>query len=164
MKLILTNFSLLLSVFSYSQALVNSEDLKIIIGNWKGTITYLDYQTQKPFSMPANLEVTQGSRNQKLILKNNYPREPKANNSDKIKISKNGTALNNHEVISRTTLANGDIQIITQYHGKDDHKKALIKQTYLLGNEVFIIIKEVQFNQKDVWIKRSEYNYQKLPK
>ena len=35
----------------------SSNDLKQLTGFWKGTLTYLDYSSGKPYTMPANLEV-----------------------------------------------------------------------------------------------------------
>jgi len=133
--------------------------LKSIVGTWEGSITYLDYQTNKPFSMAANLIVENGSNENTLVLNNFYPDEPKANNSEKIKVSKNGTILNKHSVTQREELENGNIQIQTEHKGKDDNKKALIRYTYLIGKNTFSIRKEVQFSQGDEWIKRSELSY-----
>jgi hypothetical protein len=159
MKFIIVKIILLLSLNSYGQAKITSEDLKAVLGNWEGSITYLDYQTNKPFTMPANLNVSQGKSEHILLLNNIYPNEPKANNSDKIKISKNGALLNKNVVSSREVLDNGNIQIQTEHEAKDDNKKALLRYTYIIGNDFFLIRKEVQFVGKSDWIKRSELIY-----
>lgn len=135
--------------------------MKVIIGNWEGSLTYLDYQTGKPFTMPANLIVSQGKSKDELVLKNIYPKEPKANSSDKIKIDKNGMLLNKNVVTSREELENGHVQIQTEKKSKDDNKKALLRYTYIIGDDFFLIRKEVQFEQSSDWIKRSEYSYQR---
>ena len=70
--------------------------------------------------MPANLIVSQGKNNNQLILDINYPKEPNANSRDKIKISKDGTQLNKFDVKSKEVLPNGQVQITTQYSGKDN--------------------------------------------
>lgn len=162
MKFIITNLFLLLSLNIFGQPRISHEDLKTIIGNWEGTITYLDYQTNKPFTMPANLIVETGKNEYSLILKNLYPNEPKANNSDKIKVTNNGASLNKHSVTKREEIDNGQIQIQTEYKGKDDNKSALIRYTYLISEEFFLIRKEVQFDQTNSWIKRSEYSYTRI--
>ena len=158
MRFIVSLFVLIFSLNVYSQSQVLPEDLKLLIGEWEGSITYLDYQTNKPFTMPANLIVEQGKNKYRLLLKNMYPNEPKANSSDKIKIAKDGRLLNNDTVILKETLKSGNIKIQTKKKGKDDNKQALIRYTYTIGNDNFSIKKEVQFNQKDEWIKRSEFN------
>ena len=161
MKIIIISIFLALSLDSYGQAKITSEDLKVIIGNWEGSLTYLDYQTGKPFTMPANLIVSQGKSKDELVLKNIYPKEPKANSSDKIKIDKNGMLLNKNVVTSREELENGHVQIQTEKKSKDVNKKALLRYTYIIGDDFFLIRKEVQFEQSSDWIKRSEYSYQR---
>ena len=161
MRFIVSLLVLIFSLNVYSQSQVLPEDLKILIGEWEGSITYLDYQTNKPFTMPANLVVEQGKNKYQLVLKNSYPNEPKANSSDKIKIAKDGMQLNNNTVILKESLKNGDIKIQTEKKGKDDNKQALIRYTYTVENDNFSIKKEVQFNQEDEWIKRSEFNYKR---
>ncbi|GLR19898.1 outer membrane lipoprotein LolB [Portibacter lacus] len=161
MKIVLLNIFLVLSLSIYGQAKITFDELKDIIGNWEGSITYLDYQTNKPYSMPANLKVTQGKRENILLLNNIYPNEPKANNFDKIKLTKNGMQLNKKTVTTRKILDNGHLQIQTEHQAKDDNKKALIRYTYNIGKDVFLVRKEVQFKEADNWIKRSEYKYQR---
>jgi hypothetical protein len=159
MKFIIVNIFLILSLNSYGQAKITPEDLKVVIGNWEGNITYLYYQSNKPFTMPANLNVKQGKNKYKLVLRNIYPNEPKANNSDKIRITKNGLLLNKNKVTSRKELENGHLQIQTEHEAKDDNKKALLRYTYIIGSNFFLIRKEVQFEEAGDWIKRSEFNY-----
>jgi len=150
---------LILSLSVYSQTKINSDDLKLVIGTWEGDITYLDYQSNKPFTMPANLVVKQGKNENSLILNNIYPNEPKANTSDKIKITKNGVLLNKKMVISREELENGQLQIQTEYKAKDAGRNAVIRNTYSMGSVIFIITKEVKFEKTADWIKRSEFKY-----
>jgi len=83
----MVNIALLFSIGCFSQIQVTSGDLESIVGTWEGRITYLDYQTNEPFSMAANLVVKKGRNENILILNNRYPTEPKANNSEKIKLS-----------------------------------------------------------------------------
>ncbi len=161
MKLLVTYLTLLISLSTFGQGKVTPADLKIIVGSWEGNITYLDYQTNKPFTMSANLIVEQGKDENSLVLNNIYPNEPKANNTDKIKISKNGSQLNKNKVTSRELLKNGQIQILTEHAGKDDNQKALIRNTYIISKNLFLIRKEVQFEGTDDWIKRSELNYKR---
>ncbi len=159
MKYLILNIILLFSIGSYGQTQITPEDLKSILGTWEGSITYIDYQTNKPFTMAANLIVEKGRNENTLVLNNIYPNEPKANNSEKIKVSNNGTMLNKHIVTQREELANGGIQIQTEYRGKDDNKKVQIRYTYIIGKKTLLIRKEVQFSQGTEWIKRSEFSY-----
>ncbi len=163
MKITLTKilivFTFIFSFENYTQNIVTIDDLKTLLGDWTGTLTYIDYSSNKPYTMPSNLSIKQGKNKNHLILFNIYPNEPKANNKDKIKVSKNGELLNNHKVKSKQKLSNGQIQITTEYSGKDNNKKALIRNLYILGENQFIIRKEVKYENSDEWLKRNEFSY-----
>jgi hypothetical protein len=159
LTIILIVIAFLFPINNYSQNNVTTDDLKTLLGEWAGTLTYTDYGTNKPFTMPANLIVSQGKNNYQLILNINYPKEPNANSKDKIKISKDGSQLNKLDIKSKVVLPNGLIQITTQYSGKDNEKKALIKNIYFIGTSDFIIRKEVKFENSEDWLIRNEYKY-----
>ena len=166
---ILTGFTLLLTFISFgqnamtdlSEKTITTKDLEIIIGEWTGSLTYIDYSSNKPYTMPANLIVKKGKNENQLLLFNIYPNEPKANNTDKIIVSKNGRQLNKKDLSSKQRLLNGQTQIITEYIGKDNKKKASIRNIYILGEKQFIIRKEVQFENTNEWIKRNEFSYKR---
>lgn len=151
--------ALFISVAAQKPA-VTAADKNKLLGEWKGSLTYLDYTTQKPFSMPAELNITKLGKNQ-LVFFTRYPKEPKANGSDTITFSKEGRMIDNETVQSRKKLADGTIEIISTYSGVDgnDNKKALIRLTYVIGDSVFIKRKEVRFEGTKEWIKRHKYSY-----
>ena len=171
MKTILTAFSMLIIVlFSYEcytqnevtstyDNTITPQDLEIILGDWTGTLTYMDYRSNKPYTMPANLTVEQGENENQFLLNNIYPKEPKANSQDVIMLSKSGKALNGKDIKTKQILSTGQVQITVEYKGKDNNKKALIRSIYLLSKNQFVIRKEVQFEDSDLWVKRNEYNY-----
>lgn len=158
-SIIIFIIALLFSFENYSQNTVTKDDLKVLFGEWTGTLTYIDYSSNKPYTMPANLIVEQGKNENQILLINNYPNEPKANSKDKIKISKNGELLDNKKVNSKEKLSDGQIQIITEYSGKDNNKNAFIRNIYIIGEKQFVIRKEVKFENSDEWLMRNEYNY-----
>ena len=73
---------------------VQPDQIQDCVGNWEGTLTYLDYSSGNPFSMPANIKIEKGKNDRELLLFNEYPNEPKANNKGKMTLSKDGTKLN----------------------------------------------------------------------
>lgn len=156
---ILIVLTFLTPTYNYSQSIVTTDDLKTLLGEWTGTLTYTDYSSNKPFTMPANLIVKQGKNDHQLLLDINYPKEPNANSKDMIKISKDGTQLNKFNIISKQDLPNEQIQIITQYTAKDNGKKALIKNIYIIGTSDFLIRKQVKFENSEDWLMRNEYKY-----
>ena len=110
--------------------------------------------------MPANLEVKPGKNSRELILHRIYPNEPKANGKGKIKISEDGLMLNKEAVVAKEVLTDG-IKIITEYSGKDNNQKAQIRNTYILQARSLVIRKEVQFEDSEDWLKRSEFTHTK---
>lgn len=158
---ILIVITFLFSFENYAQNTITPDDLKPLLGEWTGSLTYIDYSSNKPFTMPANLMVKQGKNENEFLLFINYPNEPNANSTDKIKISKNGSQINNNSVQSKQRLSDEKVEIITENFGKDNNKKALIRNIYILGKTQFVIRKEVKFENSDEWLMRNEYSYKK---
>src|ERR1044071_6200375 len=63
---------------------VRTGDLQTLTGpQWTGTLTYLDYRTNKRVSIPSNLSVRQSTEDKlSWVFGYQYPDEPKANNKD----------------------------------------------------------------------------------
>jgi len=140
---------------------VLTQDISLVIGDWQGELTYLDYQSGKPFSMPANVRIAQGKDSRTLNVEMEYPNEPQANNSAKIKINKDGSEIDGYAVNTRNVDDSGNVTIEAEKWGKDDNKKALIRMTYTFGNAMFAMSKSVQFEGSDAWILRNTYEYQR---
>ncbi len=156
-------------LFSLSMIPVFAQDEKPVasvteftpsLGFLKGTLTYLDYSSGKPFTMPVNarIRVTTGKLNG-IILALDYPQEPKANGNDTLVISKEGTLLNGAKLVSKRKLADGSLELIADKEGRDgnDNKKALLRHIYTISKTKFNNRKEVKFEGTDVWILRNEY-------
>jgi hypothetical protein len=149
------------ATFAQTKATVKQKDFQTFVGNWKGTLTYLDYSSNKPYTMPADLEVRQSKNPNVFLFSNLYPDEPKANSSDTLTISDDGKMVNNETVKSKRKLSNGNTEIIAERSGRDgnDNKPALIRMTYTVGKNRYTNVKEVKFTGQKEWIKRHEYSY-----
>jgi len=161
LTIFLMAFLILDASFLRAQSKISQEDLKPLIGNWHGSLTYLDYSSGKPYTMPANIQIKLSNDAKDLIIANIYPNEPKANSVDTLKISDNGTMINRETVVSISKLKNGSKQIVTEISGKDgnDNKAAIIRHTYAFDKNSFSNRKDVQFAGEKTWIKRHEYLY-----
>ena len=139
------------------------KDFGRLAGSWSGSLTYLDYKSGKPFTMPADLEIKRLHKTNKFLFSNIYPNEKNANSTDTISISKNGKYIDKEVVKSRHKLPNGDIEIITEELGKDgnDNKPATFRHTYTLGSTTYKNRKDVQFVGDTNWINRHQYLYKK---
>lgn len=149
--------------FTKGNVNVTPNDFKNSIGQWKGTLTYLDYTSGKPFSMPAELQISQLAKSSRFVFAIRYPDEPQANGNDTLVISADGKQIDGENVVSKVKHA-GNTIITTQQPGKDgnDQKDALIRHVYTIGKTIFVIRKEVQFTGTTEWIKRHEYSYTKV--
>ena len=164
MKCYLT-LSLTLLIVTISNAQINfktlSKDFQNISGSWKGTLTYLDYSSGKPYTMPAEIDIKRIGKTNKFIFSNIYPNETSANSMDTITISTDGKYIDEELVKSRHKLPNGDIEIITQELGKDgnDNIPATFRHTYTFSKTTYKNRKDVQFVGQNKWINRHEYSY-----
>lgn len=140
---------------------IESKELTKFIGNWTGKLTYLDYSSGKPYSMPCDLTVVEKKPGKSLTLNYEYPNEPKANSKGSINIAKDGTMVNNKRITSKSVNSDGHMKIITEYIGSDGNnkKKALIRNVYIVGQRNFIIRKDVKFKGAKDWVMRNEYNF-----
>jgi uncharacterized protein (UPF0333 family) len=163
-KISLTILAIVFSLTLLSaQKISNSiqTDFIALTGSWKGSLTYLDYTSGKPYTMPADIDIKQVDKSNKFIFSNIYPNEQSANSTDTISIAADGRYIDKERVISKKKDSNGDIEIVTEEKGTDgnDHKKATIRHTYLIGKNHFSKRKDVKFDGEVNWIKRHEYSY-----
>ncbi len=139
---------------------VSVKDFKPAFGKWNGSLTYLDYRSGKPYTMPANVTIRKDKKSDhRLILSFEYPDEPKANGNDTLEISKDGLQIDGAMITSKEKSADGDLQVITEKSGMDgnDNRKAVIKHIYIIGTKTFISRKEVKFDGEEKFIMRNEY-------
>ena len=153
---------LIVSGFAFTQLspVVSVKDFKPAFGKLKGTLTYLDYSSGKPYTMPANITISRDNNNeQKLILAFVYPDEPKANSNDTLVISNDGLQIDGAAVISKKKTSEGFLEIITEKNGIDgnDNRKAVLKHIYTISKKIFSNRKEVRFDGEEKFILRNEY-------
>ncbi len=149
--------------FTQTDSVINVKDIEVLTGSWYGSLTYLDYSTNKPYTMPADVDISRIPNENKFIFKNSYPDEPAANSADTVILSADGKMIGNEKVKSLNLLDNGNKEIITEYNDVDgnDKKNAVIRHIYLVSKDIFIIRKDVKFEGESEWIKRHEYSYKR---
>ncbi|MEZ4875534.1 MAG: hypothetical protein R2793_08820 [Flavobacteriaceae bacterium] len=155
--LLLVNINL---SFSQERQTLTAEDLTLLVGVWEGSLTYRDYQTDEPYTLPAMIQISNTEDKHTLKVVTSFPNEPKANNTSTWIISENGTKLNGEKVVSVKKLGDGGCEIITNEEGIDgnDNKPALMKITYTIGKETFTNKKEVLFEGTKEWIERNKFS------
>ncbi|MDP1843202.1 MAG: hypothetical protein Q8K64_07245 [Sediminibacterium sp.] len=149
------------TLVAQTPAQIQPADMVQLQGAWKGSLTYLDYQSGKPYTMPANTNISAIPKQNHLLVEMIYPNETNANSKDTLFINTARTIIDEGSIVSRKVLSNGDVEIVAIRKGQDgnDNKKALIKKTYTIGRHQFINKKDVQFEGTSVWINRHVYSY-----
>ncbi len=152
-----------LNVAAQKPAKISPADFKPVFGAWKGALTYLDYGTGKPFSMPADVAIAQIGKSNQLLFIHSYPEEAEANETDTVSISADGMLLDGEKVISKRKLKGGNREIVTEIMGVDgnDSRAARMRHTYTLGRNIYAVRKDVMFVGESNWIMRHEYRYEK---
>lgn len=142
-----------------------TKDFRKALGYWYGALTYLDYSSGEPYTMPADQELKLIPGSKDFVVFHIYPDEPKANGMDTLHISDDGQWINGEKVLSRKKLADGSIQIITTEQGSDgnDDRSATFRHTYTIGKTIFSKRKDVQFVGTEEWGKRHAYSYSRKP-
>ncbi len=148
--------------FKYDDPAITTDDLNILTGNkWTGTLSYLDYTSNKDVSIPAEVTVIKTDDPDAFIFVNEYPDEPKANNTDTIRIEENGKKFGNETVTERITDADGILKIVTMEEGTDNDKHAYIRHTYLIAGNRYTVRKEVRFDDESNFITRHTYIFER---
>lgn len=143
---------------------VKPADLHTLLGKWKGSLTYLDYKSGKPYTMPADLEVVAVDRKTQWEFSNIYPDEPEANDKDTLRLTDRGRMFDGESIKSKQRLPNGDLVLVTEVTGTDgnDDQAALIRHTYTIGKLVYEVKKEVRFVGTEQWVLRHTYRYSRI--
>lgn len=158
--------SVLLLVTCYSvrgqkDTIISPAILKKLTGCWHGTLNYSGTIIRKPFTTNAELIVKQIGTSSKFEFLQIYTQDPNENVADTIAISTDGRKLNNEDIISNRSTADGNVEIVTASKGFDhDHDKAAtIRQTYTIGKQYYSYKKEVQLEGETDWLARQDFIY-----
>ena len=138
---------------------ITAKDINVLTGGeWKGSLTYLDYSSNKKTTIPANLVVERAAEQNTWYFKNLYPDEPKANGIDTIRLTAGGKTLDNETVVSRKDSA-GIIKLITQKQLNDDGIIKIFRFTYIISPNKFSIKKEERKKTEATFFERNQYQF-----
>lgn len=118
------------------------EDFAVLFGaSYAGALTYRDYGTGKPVSIPANATVS-ATGPDALEVAFSYPEEPGANAISRVAISENGRRLGDDAVITRD-MVDGGWLATTEAAGEDNGAPAQLFKTYAVSRCFFIMTTRV---------------------
>ena len=140
---------------------LRTTDLQMLTGQpWTGTLTYLDYRSNRPVSIRSTLIVSRPKGDEPVwIFDYRYPDEPKANSQETVTLGTDGTTLNGEHVVERTSVAGERLKVVTEESGMDNDRKAAIRYTYSIGATSFSIKKGVRYEDAQEYIERNRYEW-----
>lgn len=130
---------------------------------WTGTLTYLDYTSNKHTTIRSTLRVRTDKPSSGIwSIAIGYDDEPHANAASELRLIDDGTAINSGDnterVISRAQSPEA-LEIVTEHAGTDNTKPATIRKTYRISDKSFSITKRVKFTGSSDFIQRHEYRW-----
>ncbi|UOQ70304.1 hypothetical protein [Hymenobacter cellulosilyticus] len=136
---------------------------------WQGSLTYLDYRSQKLVTLPTHMNGRQLAPRQ-LLLDFSY-REPNGQQvagTDTLELSADGQTISWDGTTLRVTqntalfAAGGQSwQLVLEGAGQDNGKNCLIRKTVEYNAKQLIVRKEVKYAQEQAFLTRNTYTFQK---
>lgn len=132
-------------------------------GAWAGTLTYLDYTSGKPYTMPATLAVERiaGAAEPSWRFRVGYPDEPKANAERLVVLAGQGSVFDGETVVERTEEPGGVVRVVTEAEGEDDRRPARFRHEYEFGPGACSIRKLVRFEGESAFFERNTFRWRR---
>ncbi|MCC3159313.1 DoxX family protein [Hymenobacter sp. 15J16-1T3B] len=156
------------SVFPTSDpqgAVFRAADFRPLVGyDWLGTLTYRDYQSQRPVTLRTRLNGMQAGP-QELVLDYQYqePEGGMVKGFERLRLRPDGRGVEwdglPMRLELRQLLPDSTVQLVLLGEGQDDNRPAAIRRTVLLAPRQCSIRKDVRFAGQAEWLQRHEYRF-----
>ena len=146
----------ILAAFSFQGPTIKAVELKPWLGDWKGSLIYLDYSTAQETKIKADIKLGPIVDGNKVAIAFNYPDEPGASSKDTLRFSEDGRSVNYMTVASKKK-ATGNLVFVLETEGEDNGQKAEIRTTYSFNKNTFSNKKEVRYRGQSDFFVRNEY-------
>lgn len=132
--------------------------------DWRGTLTYLDYGTQKAVVLNTGVRGEMSSVN-RLILRFDYeePNKTHVFGADTLAVAPDGTHVRwdgtDFAVKAKQWLPDQTLRLVLEGPGRDDNRPVTIRKTLVLNPHLLTIRKQVQFAADTAFIQRNSYQF-----
>ena len=142
--------------------LIQSTDFDPLAGPvWSGTLTYLDYTSNKSTTIRSTLLVKSISPGV-WTWATGYNDEPDANSSSDVRVIEKGAAIQSGDTVERVVsrVRRGEnVTITTQHDSTDNNRPATIQRVYVISPGRFSIRKLVKVEGESEFFERHVYNW-----
>lgn len=137
---------------------INSGDLDQLTGKWTGKLTYLDYTSNRPESIPSLLTVAK-KRNSLYRFSFSYPGESGRSSVENFLVSEDGKTISKMRIVEYVKTPGGEFKLVLEEKGKDgnNHRPALFHHIVASSGEKLVLTKMVKFNGEEEFFQRNQY-------
>lgn len=130
-----------------SPARLEPADLDRLTGApWVGTLTYLDYSSQKTTTIDSSLVVRRVEEEPPAWeIGVGYSKEPHADSKELVVLRDGGRLLDEQRIVSREVLANGDLVFVMEARGEDNNRPAVFRFEHRIAAGEYSRRKMVRF-------------------
>jgi len=140
---------------------VTMDDLRRLEGgNWEGSLSYLNYGSDKRSTIPVKAAIKVLDENA-LQYAIQYPGEEQYNAKERLKLSSDGTRIDGYIITSREQTADGMLILTTEGTGRDDNRPAEVQVIYTVAADRFSIRKNIRFKSSETYLNRNEYSFRR---
>ncbi|MEQ8713142.1 MAG: hypothetical protein RIC80_08990 [Cyclobacteriaceae bacterium] len=150
--------SLLILISASAQAQLTTDNLNAIVGEWTGTLTYLNYRDDKTLvTLPVEVTATNAGKSIDLIMIFEEPGGGTERRTDKIKLKKNQIVFSGDWDLGGATVQdNNHWEVEMSKEGMDNNLKSDFLQIMKVTNDDILITKKVRYRGGEFFM-RNEY-------
>lgn len=136
---ILTTFAVLAQADCEPSDRMHFADLQRLTGGtWRGTLTYLDYTSNKTTTIKSTLAVERvASGPCSWVWYFGYTDEPDHDSGTVQSLKYDGRVFEDERVLSRKLLPNRTVQIVTESKGEDNDRPSTLHHVYRISDSEF---------------------------
>ncbi|MEM7432226.1 MAG: hypothetical protein AAF351_09905 [Pseudomonadota bacterium] len=138
-----------------TQPVASVQDFAPLQGEkWVGSLTYLDYGSANRVAIPINITCCRfGDDFIEYVVM--YPDEPQYDSTAQIRLSADGSTIDEHRLIMRNTNDDGSLTLTTVGTGEDNGREATIRTEYVIGAAQLLISKDVRYDDSEAYFNRN---------
>ncbi|MBS1723253.1 MAG: hypothetical protein JSS66_09910 [Armatimonadetes bacterium] len=139
------------------------EDLQRLTDRpWRGTLTYLDYSSNKHTTIKSTLVVERVAGGPtSWMWYFGYTDESSHDSGQTLELKFDGKRFDDESVVSRKMLPQRRVEVVTQSRGKDNDRPATMRHVYRIGDDEFSLQLLVRYDGTNQFFERHIYRWKR---